>query len=1029
MTKHNQTQSRWKSALTIFLALLTCFVLAFAAACNNAPADDDDDKDTSTSTTQKDEQLLKNGNFEFGTSGDKVTFPVYTGINWTKSKESLSGEDADTSDITSGIIDTSADAFSAIEESKRPHTNPGVHAGAAEGETKVLMIANKSAKKDVNYATAQKFTSTTTLSLTQDTYAKVSFWVLTQGLEKEEGGADKGLTDRDGNPGNPAEDSKFGANVALISTVGSVSQAAVKLTNINTYGVWKQYTIYVKASDYTSSSIQLAVGLGQASATVVEDAVAGRAFFDDFTYEVISASDYADGLSGVADVTKADPDNAGQFVISSGVATNRAPATFSEEFIEFDLGSTCRTAGANAEKLAAAFEFTRSSASTALNFAANPAANETQFLTTDASGIVAPAYTENAGLQGINTVASVKANAYFAPAFGEGNPLTDTESAIYIGIKKASSYTVPVANDFVVSPSEDNGYFMISFWAKTSDVANGTKAPVSVQLIDKGPAGTSADQYLYHTAFTGINTTPADSEEEVAFDGWKKYTFFVANNYTTGNRNFSLSFSFGPTDLQKVEDPMLDYALPGWAIFAGFQSATLTEEEYNAASTGDYAKKTALYAGYEVDSNETGFDTMQASMGDKYKVAPVVPQNYVGVPANHLVVNGTGDVNYNAEGVVAGLVHADYAANYGIAGAPFDGNAAFFNGTTKKPLMISTTAGKSYGFIGAKATIAEYSYATVSVRVRTSGGATASVYMVDLAKERTKRDSEVEDNTNYLAPLKIYKPTSREDLYSGNTKDYSFTGITSDGDWTTYTFYIATGELAKTYRIELWNGTRDNATTNNGYVFFDLNGSAIQAASSETEFNAAKDTLTLENVIDDFVPYKISEDDTAEYKETFIYGEAKEGASVINSKFFELSAGEILDLKEEEEETPDTDKESGSLADLPKDQSVWLLISSLIIAVVLILTIILILVRKYVDNKKKKYTKVRVGYDKTSREKVKRTSEFNVKKGFEGELETVQDKEEEKPIEIDYDQVVVFDEPEVEMVEESAEEENPTEEN
>ncbi len=1026
MTKHNKTQSRWKSALTIFLALLMCCVLAFFAACNNAPVDDDDDDDTSTSTTQTDEQLLKNGNFEFGTSGGSVTFPVYTGINWTKSKESLSGEDADTSDITSGIIDTSADAFNAIEESKRPHTNPGVHAGAKDGETKILMIANKSAKKDVNYATAQKFTSTTTLSLTQDTYAKVSFWVLTQGLEKEEGGADKGLTDRDGNPGNPAEDSKFGANVALINTVGSVSQVAVKLTNINTYGAWKQYSIYVKASDYTTSSIQLAVGLGQASATVVEDAVAGRAFFDDFTYEVISAEDYAAGVATVADVDKDDPDNVGQFVIADGIAYNRAPAAFSEEFIEFDLGSTCRTDDTNATKLAAAFEFNRTGTNMPLIPTATPD-SEVGFLTKDASGIVAPKYAENDGLQGVDTVANIKANAYFANAFGEGNPLTDTQSGVYIGIKKASSYTVSLNNSFLVEPSEDNGYVMLSFWAKTSDIANGTKAPVSVQLIDKGPTGTSANHYLYHTSFTGINTTPAENEEDVTFDGWKKYTFFVANNYTTGTRNFSLSFSFGPTDLQKIEDPMLDYALPGWAIFAGFETSILTEEEYNAASTNNYAKKTALYAGYEVDSNETGFDSMQASMGDKYKVEPVAPQNYVGVPANHLVVNGTGDVNYNAEGVVAGLVHADYAASYGIVDAPFTDNASFFNGTTKKPLMISTSAGKSYGFIGAKATIAEYSYATVSVRVRTSNGATASVYMVDLAKERTKRDSEVEDNTNYLAPLKIYKPTSREDLYSGDTKDYSFTNITSDGDWTTYTFYIATGELAKTYRLELWNGTRDNATTTNGYVFFDLNGSAIQASSSETEFNAAKDTLTLENVIDDFIPYKISEDDTAEYKETFIYGEAKEGASVINSKFFELSAGEILDLQEEDEQDTTPDTGSGSLADLPKDQSVWLLISSLIIAVVLILTIILILIRKYVDNKKKKYTKVRVGYDKTSRDKVKRTSEFNVKKGFEGELETNEAKEE--TIEIDYDQVVVFDEPEVEAVEASAEEENNTEEN
>ena len=89
----------------------------------------------------------------------------------------------------------------------------------------------------------------------------------------------------------------------------------------------------------------------------------------------------------------------------------------------------------------------------------------------------------------------------------------------------------------------------------------------------------------------------------------------------------------------------------------------------------------------------------------------------------------------------------------------------------------------------------------------------------------------------------------------------------------------------------------------------------------------------------------------------------------------------------------------------------------------------MIIVRKYVENKKKKYTKVRIGYDKNSRERVQRTSEFAVKKGFEGELETIKEvKEEEKPIEIDYDQVVVFDEPVMETTEETAETETPTEE-
>ena len=974
--------------MMVFLTLLMAFVLAFAAACGKAD-DGDDDEDDDTSTEQTDEQIIKNGNFEFGTSGTDVTFPVYTGINWTKSKDSLSGEDADTSDITSGIIDTADEAFEKIEEDKRPHTNPKVHAGAKEDETKVLMIANKSKKEDANYATAQKFTSTTTLSLEQNSYVKVSFWVLTQGLELKDG-ADAGLTDRDGNAGNPERESEFGANVALVNKLGSASQVTVKLTDINTYGEWKQYSFYVKASDYTSSSVQIAVGLGQASETVIENAVAGRAYFDDFTYSVVSEEAYeAAKTNEVAAVTKADPDDAGKFVIQDGVAFNRAQDDYSEESIDFSLGTTCMTSGDDKDKNAACFEFTRTNGSSPVSLNANAG------LTQDVSGKTAPQYTENDGLQGKASAQYVKDNlSYFSKAFEGTVPFDLSGDAVYIGIKKPTSYTVNLTDNFEVKDhqSDDQSYYMLSFWVKTSEIVNGSKAPVAVQLIDKGPAGTAAKEYLYNTSFSGIDTTPdADAEEDETtpdFGGWKRYTFFVTNNYTSGSRYFTLRFTYGPTDLQSVEDPDLDYAMPGWAVFAGFEQSDLTEKEYNAATTGDYAKKTALYAGYQSDSNDSSFDSAQASMGDAYKYRPVAPQNYLGVPANHSAVNKGSNLSYTAEGVTSGLVHADYAANYSdsaLSDAPYISDASFFSGCSKKTLMIATKSGASYGYLGATATVSANSFATVSVRVRTGGGATASVYLADMSTERTKRDSETEDNPKYLSPLEFVMPDAREDLYTGRAKSYSFTGIVSENGWTTYTFYIATGDFAKSYRIELWNGTRDNANTSNGYVFFDLNGTSIQSSSDETNFKAAMDELDLLNE-EKFTQFKISDDDTTKYKEQTVYAEAKEyGSETVNAKFYDLRTAEKLDAQDEEDDSDEEDN-SGSLDDAGNDPSVWLLVSSLIIAVALIVTIILILVRKATERRKKKYTKVRHGYNAASRAKLKRKSEFDEtdESGYEG---------------------------------------------
>ena len=189
--------------------MLMAVMLAFSVACNKgddgAGNDDDDSATTETTPEITDYQLIKNGDFEFGTT-EKTVFPYSSSINWSRSLYS-DVTSAPSSDGTSGIIDTSADEFTKLDAKNKfksgdeyvnPFTpyayglvssdynyeNEDKQSNPQADGTKILMINNKKlvSGKSNGEGTAQYYKASSSISVPTAEYSVLTFWVKTLGV-------------------------------------------------------------------------------------------------------------------------------------------------------------------------------------------------------------------------------------------------------------------------------------------------------------------------------------------------------------------------------------------------------------------------------------------------------------------------------------------------------------------------------------------------------------------------------------------------------------------------------------------------------------------------------------------------------------------------------------------------------------------------------------------------------------------------------------------------------------------------------
>lgn len=148
------------------------------------------------------------------------------------------------SNAISGIISADNDLISEVPES-------------LTGDNNYLYISSLS---DVN----SYYTSNESYSFSSSTYYKISVDVLTRFINRQE---------------DPEEDVNYGAFIDL----GDSTE--IRLTGINTNGVWKTYTIYASFISNLSSTISL--GLGYA-----DDKVSGEVLFDNVVISTTTQDAY-----------------------------------------------------------------------------------------------------------------------------------------------------------------------------------------------------------------------------------------------------------------------------------------------------------------------------------------------------------------------------------------------------------------------------------------------------------------------------------------------------------------------------------------------------------------------------------------------------------------------------------------------------------------------------------------------------------------------------------------------------------------
>lgn len=780
-----------KSKNKLVALLLTAFVASASAgvltACSKKSDKTKVDQSEISTDQTTDVSRIKNGSFEFDAA--KETTPIVT------SPKSWSRSSVLTSKAASGVIDTETSAWDKLTktggitpaneseaESKwsemnvydrlqyiktwkesnknksvddlkfyKDHynisaddipannVNPGTHYTesdvAAGKNTKVLMIRNKYTSSS---GTAQSFTSSSSLTLPAGTSAKVSLWVKTSQLTYYYHNGEKQNENQD-----LAVLKNRGAYIGISRTVAGKSKDQVLVKNIDTEKVledpsipaenksngWVKYEFYLQGSEYASSTFTMVLGLGQGTSSSTMGFVNGYAFFDDVECSIIENAAYAD-LANNADA-KVTENNAEfradenidhlKYAVPSGVALNSVT-----------LGNLF---GSN-------------------EISAIKADNNKDFDTTnDRKGIFAK-----------DSVNLENENAYFKAVwesdFASSYPFDETNEILMLFSAGKTAYEISTEPITL----KKNSSALFSVWVKTSKIPSGAKG-AGISYTETRSDGTPVspndkDEDLKKSLLYSLNSTTGtktevddkDSEtgkKEDIFDGWQQCTLLIENE-TDDTKYFTLTFTYGAKEKSAEKSA---YGA-GYAAFTNFRAIgsnigsdtdPFTQSEY--FSSGTYAA-TQTFSKDETDAGFAAFDSRKYDASNQLKGIEngfAALANYKGVWGGSSLVASKPDssVSNNIDdNDYAGLVNKEYASNYKTKYAEipqlstlFETPEALFDRSAEPLMIYNKEAHKSYGFIAkSNTTIAADSYKTISVRVRTMGNATASVYLIDADK-------------------------------------------------------------------------------------------------------------------------------------------------------------------------------------------------------------------------------------------------------------------------------------------------------
>lgn len=941
--------------------------------------------------------------------------------------------------------------------------NPGTHQGATDSE--ILMIHNE--KTTANYlGTAQKYTSSSTVTVKAGSSAKFSVWVKTSNLVGSASGNEKDETAHN-----------KGAYIQITHTVGGKTLEPLEVKNIQA-AEWTQYEFVLRGSYYADTTFTMVLGLGQSGGSNKNEYVNGFAFFDDVECEVLEEATAIE--SGYETFTLSD--TTAKTVLANKTDNKKYALDFYGDGDLFTADTTALDGWT--------FAPTTQNGTNGQQYTSVNPANFSSSLDADAkvwqglgSGLDTTddkyqVFDSVQSLNGLNATATAVYNHYFKDTdFLTGT----TDKALVFLSKKGAAYK---ADSSAITVPADS-YLAISFFVKTSEMNGYTGAGITLKDADKKALA----------SINSIDTTTVERTDSDQFDGWQQVFFFL-HNETDADKKVSFTFNFGQTSIVGVAK---DAYYAGFASFAGFKKNDgLTKAEFECATNGTYTKLVTLSE--EDESSSDAFDTAANLNSANIEKGFATPMNYTGVYSDSAFVGGGTDLSSNLL-ATAGLINKEYADNYGdiftdlaAMGVGSTWETAFGKKATQPLVIYNTTASdKSYGFIGKKTTISANTYKAISLRVKTN--ATANIYLVDMDDDSSKSllsigrkttywyDADgnvcVSDPTDtdnfdvktdiafkldsttglykvnknwsgatdipenrYYANLAAYtlgtgananhlmlgegateyayydeeevwkhdgndgiafynynasnktayaysdsaKQTDENLVYDFSTanvptrydaeesKDMYFTVSNTGNDWATVTFYVHTGDTAKNYRLEIWNGARNGqgGMAANTFVAVDSyspdDPDATGFADLITEIKEDKAASTYETFDGVFSFYDSGK--FLRYDETLNNNDVENAYDSYNSTSYTASTaylryaeGNVYELyadyatsettvtvdaaEDEGDDDGDDDSDDG-------DTNVWMLISSIAVAAVLVVAVASLIIRKMVSSSRKK---------------------------------------------------------------------------
>lgn len=709
-------------------------------------------------------------------------------------------------------------------------TAPILHGGEEQKGTGVLMIHNRRTS-DGAVGTAQSYSSSTTITLNAGTSAKISVWVKTAQLRHYYSDLKENEADLDG----LEVTSEAGAYIGVTQTVGGTTLDQMQIKNINTKVTnggenaenngWEQYTVYVRASTFATTTVKLVLGLGQGNSDDRYEAVNGYALFDDVNCEIIENADFPTTL---ADTYTCDIKDKKDGKLFDATKLYNADNAYAKTFA-IDLYAANTSYLLDRDKMSFGLTEETSGTLTYTSEDIDPSLNDN---TKDGS-----VPTNKKSITDVTSLSDIKgsSNGYLsniAEKDFKNFPFANEDVLLLLSTNGAAYTAKMTSEKFTVKKDEP---LLVSFFVKTSEVITG-RTGATITLVD-GETKTTISAF----DSTKIATVDIDDKNKDIYDGWVQCFFFVSNDTEDDNteegKTFSLEFSLGPTSIASSDK--YDYG-QGYAAFANFETRTLTKTELSYASTGDRAKKVSLTG---ITEDTTVFDSVTATSDIEHGFG--TPVNFQGVRAGSNWMDPDSKIeNTVPEDLSVGLLNYKNEINYvnaGILSGSWTDLFADSKGRTAlQPLVImnndAVNAKPSYGYRTEKATISASSYQKISLRVKLSAKAKATVYLTDVSefsnkgyndflapgapevtywydnegnicdKDPSEKDSKVvfELQTNGL----YLKADSTDETYYANLKNYKMKEGDSNlylGNGKTVAFYGHEGEYYA-YRTELSDG-------------------------------------------------------------------------------------------------------------------------------------------------------------------------------------------------------------------------------